>query len=312
LLWRDNILWGRVTINGREVRWSLQTDNTKLAAERRKAGKDRLVADKFGDADRSFVEALELWSAWIRNKVGSQTVKRYTCSLAQLMPWLDGKKLSEIDGRLTRLKRVEEKHFPIVLPEMEDIELVIWRSPPMVAAMIRIAMATGAREHELCEATRGQIDHRLRQMTLIGKGRRGAKRTRVIDLTPFDGYALVSGVPAHMKKPFMFWHSDGLPYEAFFVEFKKIVDRTVTWARRAGISFRKFRFHDLRHWHAVHWLKDGRSIYDLQRRLGHSSLKTTEAYCAFLTAEEERAVKGLAQFPAQTVPSTDQLPTKVQ
>lgn len=56
----------------------------------------------------------------------------------------------------------------------------------------------------------------------------------------------------------------------------------------------KFRFHDLRHLHAVNWLKDGRSIYDLQRRLGHSSIKTTEEYCRFLTPEEDRAVKGLA------------------
>jgi integrase/recombinase XerD len=44
----------------------------------------------------------------------------------------------------------------------------------------------------------------------------------------------------------------------------------------------------------VQWLKDGRSIYDLQRRLGHTSIKTTEMYCQYLTADEERSAKQLA------------------
>jgi integrase/recombinase XerD len=52
-----------------------------------------------------------------------------------------------------------------------------------------------------------------------------------------------------------------------------------------------FTFHQLRHLHAVEWLKSGRSIYDLQKRLGHRSIKTTEIYLEFLTPEEERIVK---------------------
>jgi integrase/recombinase XerD len=32
--------------------------------------------------------------------VGPKTAKRYLCSLKQLSPWLDGRSLSEIDGRL--------------------------------------------------------------------------------------------------------------------------------------------------------------------------------------------------------------------
>jgi integrase/recombinase XerD len=69
------------------------------------------------------------------------------------------------------------------------------------------------------------------------------------------------------------------------------VKRTKTWASEYGIDFRPFRFHDQRHWHAVQWLKDGRSIYDLQHRLGHSSIKTTELYCEYLTPAEQRLAK---------------------
>jgi integrase/recombinase XerD len=54
-------------------------------------------------------------------------------------------------------------------------------------------------------------------------------------------------------------------------------------------DFRLFRFHDLRHLHAVNWVKSGRSIYVLQQRLGHTSVKTTEIYLQFLTPEEKQA-----------------------
>ena len=59
-------------------------------------------------------------------------------------------------------------------------------------------------------------------------------------------------------------------------------------------DFRRFRFHDLRHRHAVDWLRAGLSIYELQKRLGHTSIKTTEVYTQFLPSDQERAVKGQA------------------
>jgi integrase/recombinase XerD len=62
---------------------------------------------------------------------------------------------------------------------------------------------------------------------------------------------------------------------------------------------RRFRFHDLRHWYAVDYLRQGGSIYHLQGILGHRSIKTTEIYLDFLTPEEQEAVKRPAQNPAQ-------------
>jgi integrase/recombinase XerD len=80
----------------------------------------------------------------------------------------------------------------------------------------------------------------------------------------------------------------------FTSQFADIVRRTAKWAAAKGVAFRPFRFHDLRHLHAVYWLKDGRSIYTLQQRLGHSSIKVTELYLQFLTADEQLVAKGLA------------------
>jgi integrase len=55
---------------------------------------------------------------------------------------------------------------------------------------------------------------------------------------------------------------------------------------KTEMPFRRFRFHDLRHLHSVEYLKVGGSLYDLSKRLGHTSVKTTEIYLDFLTGEE--------------------------
>jgi integrase/recombinase XerD len=157
----------------------------------------------------------------------------------------------------------------------------------MISDMVRVAMATGAREDELLRAHRDSIDLKRRQMTIIGK----RNKPRVIDLDPFGAYGMISGLPVYAGKPWLFWHGAGENYKNFASQFAAIVARTETWARENSVEFRPFRFHDLRHWHAVRWLKDGRSIYDLQRRLGHTSVKTTEIYCEYLTPDEERRAK---------------------
>jgi integrase/recombinase XerD len=329
--WRGNTLWGRTFIKGRECRWSLQTSDPKIAAKRRAAGKERAIADLHGDGSRSFAEVVDAWSLWIVKQVSPKTTKRYACSLDQLEPYLNGRSLSAIDGRLVaeiirersasgitsatvkrdlvalssvlnfaidqgwcddnpilpRLGRIKERRDPIVLPQRSHIDLVISRCPGMVADMVRVAMATGARENELLEARRDGIDHDRRQMTIIGK----RNKRRVIDLNPFGAYGLLCGLTVYASKPLLFWHSDGESYKNFASQFRAIVRRINGWATENGVDFRPFRFHDLRHWHAVQWLKEGRSIYDLQHRLGHTSIKTTEMYCEYLTPDEQRVAK---------------------
>ena len=67
--------------------------------------------------------------------------------------------------------------------------------------------------------------------------------------------------------------------------------RCVKTGSRTDTPFRRFRFHDLRHLHAVEYLKVGGSLYDLSKRLGHTSVKTTEIYLDFLTADEAAKAK---------------------
>jgi integrase/recombinase XerD len=67
-----------------------------------------------------------------------------------------------------------------------------------------------------------------------------------------------------------------------------------TWSQKPAqgsaqksAQFVRFRFHDLRHLFAVRYLQNGGSIYALQGIMGHTSVKTTEIYLAYLTPDQQ-------------------------
>jgi integrase/recombinase XerD len=326
--WRNDVLWGRTQVGARDHKWSLRTDDPAIAKRRREEERARIVAAvHFGvEARKTFADALEAWEQTIVRQVAPTTAARYAVSLGQLQPFLDGLFLDEINGSrvaeiirqrtahgatnatikrdlvalssvisfaidqgwrednpvLPRMRRLKERRDPIELPEPEHIRAVIERAPGMFARLIEAALRTGARQEELAGARRAQVDHGRRELTLIGKG----NKRRTISLDPFDGYEALRALPAALGGAFLFWHDQGERYANVASRFRAIVREV---ARKQG--FKPFRFHDLRHRHAVDWLQSGRSIYDLQHRLGHSSIKTTEVYLAFLTPEQTRTVK---------------------
>ena len=141
-------------------------------------------------------------------------------------------------------------------------------------------------------------------MTL--RDRTKGNRVRVIELDHFGAYELLASLPSYLGEPWLFWHHAGEPYRNLSSRFATIIkgemDKAIAKAGPGGTpDFRPFRVHDLRHLHAVEWLKSGRNIYDLQQRLGHKSIKTTEIYLDFLTPEEARIAKfGVAQNVPQS------------
>jgi integrase/recombinase XerD len=327
--WRNGVLWGRTKIKGQEYRWSLHTDNTKIARERRKAFKDKLVAvTHHGDARFTFGEVVADWSPWIEKQVGARTAQRYATSLKVLTPLLDGKFLDQIDGKfvaeiirvrhtvddvsnatikrdltalssvltyaigqdwiesnpvLPKLRFVRERRDPIVLPRAEDVQRVVDRAPGLFATLIRAALVTGCRQDELAKATWSQLDLSAKRLTVIGKG----NKMRTVDLEPFGGVEVFESLPRGVGDAPLFWHDNGQPYSTVASAF----GRHCRVLAKRDPSFRRFRFHDLRHLHAVEWLRTGRSIYSLQQRLGHSSIQVTEGYLKHLTETEQRVVK---------------------
>jgi integrase/recombinase XerD len=208
-----------------------------------------------------------------------------------------------------RKSRLQERRDPIVLPDPVHIQMVIDQAPPMIARIIMTAIKTGARLDELKKSERNHFDKVRRQLTIVGK----RNKLRVIDLEDGEdfGFAILSGLPVTLETKALFWHrrevkgrsrlgrQPARPYRE--LNFDRLVEAAAEQAQNQDQHFRPFRFHDLRHVHAVNWLKSGRSIYALQQRLGHTSVRTTEMYLAYLTAEEkQQAMFGASRTGTKT------------
>lgn len=192
-----------------------------------------------------------------------------------------------------RKSRLQERRDPIILPEHAHIQMVIDRAPGLFGKMIAAARKTGARLDELGKSQRPHFDKARKQLTVIGK----RNKLRVLDLEDGGedfGFELFASLPAAIETKALFWHrpvrGSAQGYRQISSNFGRIVEAVAREAQKQEQDFRPFRFHDLRHVFAVEWLKSGRSIYILQGRLGHTSIKTTEMYLDYLTPEEKLQV----------------------
>jgi integrase/recombinase XerD len=197
---------------------------------------------------------------------------------------------------------IKEKRDPIVLPSEADIDTVIAAAPGNFAHMIRWAQYTGMREEECASLERADISLPRRAAQL---NRTKTNRPRSV---PLDDRALdvLTAIPTSLHSKFIFWHEPAPRYERHYqrddpkhyrysnvaANFCAIVSRARRTAKRTGRAEpRAFRFHDLRHWFAVDYLRRAGSIYTLQQILGHASLTTTEIYLRHLTPDEQLVAK---------------------
>lgn len=231
--------------------------------------------------------------------VVTATIKRDLVALGSVLKFARIKN----NPALACLQTLKERRDPIMLPEPAHIQRMIARCPGRMSTLVHVAWLTGCRLSELVTAQRASLDHTHRQLAVIGKG----NKRRTIDIDFGGAYELLCALPAHIGCRWLFWHGEGLPYKNLSSRFAGLVqgeyEAAQREARKAGHSepaFRPFGFHHIRHRHAVDWLKEGRSIYVLQKRLGHRSVKTTEIYLEFLTPEEQQvAMYGPTAAPAQ-------------
>jgi integrase/recombinase XerD len=234
--------------------------------------------------------------------VAIATIRRDLTALSSILEYAEDNDYREGNPALAKLCKLKERRDPIVLPELAHIRRVIDRAPPMVGAMIQAALSTGCRQNELVHAERRNFDYERRTLTVRGKG----NKVRTIELDAPTA-SLLKGLPVNLGCRKLFWVENGKPILWIASRFRDLVADEMAAAQKAaqdvGLKepdFRRFTFHHLRHRHAVDWLKEGRSIYDLQQRLGHSSITTTEIYLDFLTPEEQRTAKSApSQYAAR-------------
>lgn len=225
-------------------------------------------------------------------KVTTATIRRDLTALSSVLSFAVDEKWRRGNPALEaqQSRRMKERRDPIVLPEDRDIETAITRAPGNLKFLIRAALLTGCRQEELVTLERRFVDLDREAISVLGKG----NKRRVVSLSP-EAVKLFREIPVSLVTRRVFWHSKGEPFRNVATRFSLYGRLLAAEAAKNGGEFRRFRFHDLRHRFAVDYLRTGRGgIYELQHELGHTSLKVTEGYLAFLTAEEAQAAKETA------------------
>lgn len=137
---------------------------------------------------------------------------------------------------------------------------------PMLRYIVPMLILTGARKREALDAQWQDFDISRRNWR-VPMSKSG--RPRHIPLS--DGAVqLLQTVPRFSDCPFVFPNPNTLkPYASIFKSWDT--------ARRSA-DLTDLRIHDLRHSFASFLVNNGRSLYEVQKILGHTQIKTTQRY----------------------------------
>ena len=137
---------------------------------------------------------------------------------------------------------------------------------PQLKYIVPLLILTGARKRELLDARWADFDLPRRSwripMSKSGRARHVPLSETVLQL--LDTVPRWEGCPYVVPNP-----KTRLPYRSFFGAWDN--------ARKAA-GMPELRLHDLRHSFASFLVNSGRSIYEVQRILGHSQISTTQRY----------------------------------
>jgi integrase len=136
---------------------------------------------------------------------------------------------------------------------------------PMLQYIIPMLILTGARKREVLDAKWSELDLERRQWRVsVTK----AGKPRYVPLS--DGVVQMLSTMPHDNHTWVFPNpKTGKPYVSIFISWD-------TARKQAGLA--DVRIHDLRHSFASFLVNAGRSLYEVQKILGHTQIKTTQRY----------------------------------
>lgn len=182
---------------------------------------------------------------------------------------------------LLYLKDLKEPPSSDVFMTVDEIKCVLETSKNHVFySLFLVAVNTGMRRGELAGLCWDRVNFNLNLIEISRiKDRNGlADRTktlrsrRFIPMNTIVRQYLMELKAKNLHPEFVFVHENGSEFDVnhLYRDFQKFL-------KRARIK-NKFRFHDIRHTFASHFMMNGGNIYDLQKILGHTSLEMTQRY----------------------------------
>lgn len=153
--------------------------------------------------------------------------------------------------------------------ELETLMTVLQTGANRPVCMIAMfLLSTGARMNEVLSAEWSQINIRTRTWKIPALNSK-SKKVRSVPLND-SALAIISQLNTEAEFEFLFVNRvTGNPYTNIHKAWGKI-------RNQAGLP--NLRIHDLRHQYASFLVNSGRTLYEVQQILGHSTSKVTERY----------------------------------
>jgi len=170
---------------------------------------------------------------------------------------------------------------------------------PMLQYIIPMLILTGARKREVLDAQWADFDfeHRRWRIPITKAG-----KPRHVPLS--DGVLrLLAQVPRKDGCPYVFANpKSGKPFVSVFNSWD---------TARKKVGLRDVRIHDLRHSFASFLVNAGRSLYEVQRILGHTQIKTTQRYAHLSQDTLIDAANVAFAFTNQSLPGAKPAPDQL-
>lgn len=180
--------------------------------------------------------------------------------------------------------RVQNRLEPEQLTRL--LEVLTTDENETICRIAMLALSTGLRQKEILSAEWRDVDTDKKVFTVRVTNSK-SKKARHIPLNA-SAMEVVNALESKGRYEYLFVnHRTGKP----FVNITKVWHRL---RKKAGLP--KLRFHDLRHAFAVNMVSHGRTLYEVQVLLGHSTPKVTERY-AVIPQDTLREAANSASLP---------------
>jgi integrase len=167
-----------------------------------------------------------------------------------------------------------------------------------VGQVIRLLLYTGARKREILDAKWDEVDFKRKILT-VPAARSKSKKPRYIPLSD-AAIKLLESMPKQQGVPWVFYNpKTKKPPVSIFVAWNTI---------RKRVGLQDVRLHDLRHSYASFLVNAGRSLYEVQKLLGHHDPKITMRYAHLAPESLLEAVNMVANVVSRSKATKETLP----